>query len=181
MIRINLLTEKKRKKKSSTSSQGFYIILGASVLGSLLVMGTTTYVFKSQVSGLKVKIAANEKQVETIKKNLEQIEKLKATNNELKQRSAIIETLRKNQSVPVRVLDEVSNALPDGVWLNSLSYKDNAVIIEGFAFTNENIVSYVENLKRSGSMTEVYLDESKETEIGKIKVYRFKLNFKVKG
>lgn len=53
--------------------------------------------------------------------------------------------------------------------------------LEGIAFTNDDIVAYIENLKRSGDMADVYLEESRESEIEKVKVYRFKLKFNVKA
>ncbi|NTU43005.1 MAG: PilN domain-containing protein, partial [Nitrospirales bacterium] len=78
-------------------------------------------------------------------------------------------------------LEIVSSRLPAGVWLTSLSYKDNGVTLEGIAFTNNDIVSYVDNLKTTPDLTEVYLDESRQAEVASVSVYRFRLNFKVRG
>ncbi|MGW8179722.1 MAG: PilN domain-containing protein, partial [bacterium] len=55
-----------------------------------------------------------------------------------------------------------------------------AVSLKGFAFTNSNVVEFVNNLKRSSLFTDVYLEESKETNVEKIDVYEFKLRFMVR-
>ncbi len=116
----------------------------------------------------------------SLSKKIAEIKKFEKLNKELEQRSTLIETLRKNQAIPVRILDEVSSVIPEGVWLNSLAYKENGVSMEGFAFTNIDIVSYIDNLKRLGSVSDVYLEESRESEVEKVKVYKFKLSFKVR-
>ncbi|MBT9139292.1 MAG: hypothetical protein DDT31_01876 [Syntrophomonadaceae bacterium] len=74
----------------------------------------------------------------------------------------------------------MSAAIPEGVWLSSMTYKENGVRLEGYAFTNIEIVTYVENLKRSENFIDIYLEESKQVEFEKVQVYRFNLNFKVK-
>ncbi|MBZ0157244.1 MAG: PilN domain-containing protein [Alphaproteobacteria bacterium] len=180
MIRINLLTEKRKKKKAAGPSR-FLALLAAAVAGALLAMGLATILLKTTVSRLRTESEKNTATIASLSKKINEIKKYERMNKELEQKSGIIEVLRKNQAVPVLILDEVSRVLADGVWLNSLSYKDNAVVLEGHAFTNSDLVAYVNNLKRLTSIFDVYLEESREVEVEKIRVYRFRLNFKVKG
>ena len=91
----------------------------------------------------------------------------------------IIERLKKNQIVPLRLLDEVSEMLPKGVWLNDLQDKGGLVSIEGYAFSNSDLVSYVQNLKGSEYLTNVMLVESRQAVLGEISIYKFKLTFRV--
>jgi type IV pilus assembly protein PilN len=83
--------------------------------------------------------------------------------------------------VPVKILDEVSAIMPNGIWIQALSVAGDTVSLDGYGFTNTDIVAYVDNLKASKIFTEVYLQESKSTEIEKIPLYVFKLTFKVKA
>ncbi|MBI3592921.1 MAG: PilN domain-containing protein, partial [Nitrospirae bacterium] len=139
-----------------------------------------TFWFKSMVSQLRAQSESNKTMIADLSKKINEVKKFEKLNKELELRAGLIETLRKNQSVPVRILDEVSNIIPEGVWLNSLAYKDNGVSLEGTAFSNIDIVSFVDNLKRSVNTMDVYLEETREADIEKVKVYRFKINFKVK-
>lgn len=179
MIRINLLTEKKRKKKAS-GPNSFIVLLSGISLATLIAAGGTTLLLNSKVSQLKEQREKNRVLINDLSKRINEIKKYERLNKELEQKSTLIETLRKNQSVPVKLLDEVSSLIPEGIWLNSFLYRDNGVSLEGLAFTNNDIVAYVDNLKKSPGFADVYLEESSETEVEKVKVYRFKLNFKIK-
>jgi type IV pilus assembly protein PilN len=179
MIRINLLAEKKKKKRVKGPASflvAIIIVSGA----ALIVMGLVTFLFKSSVSKLKAQSESNSTKLTELNKKINEVKKYEKLNKEIEQRNALIETLRKNQAVPVRILDDVSTVMPEGIWLASMSYKDNGVGLEGYAFTNMDIVSYVENLKKSVNFTDVYLEESKQAEYEKVQVYKFKLSFKVK-
>ncbi len=178
MIRINLLAQKKKKRVKGPASFLATIIITSGA--ALILMGLVTFVLKSSVSKLKEQSESNKAKLAELNKKINEVKKYEKLNKEIEQRNALIETLRKNQAVPVRILNDVSMAMPEGIWLASMTYKDNGVGLEGYAFTNIDIVSYVENLKKSANFIDVYLEESKQVEFEKVQVYRFKLNFKVK-
>ncbi len=179
MIRINLLTEK-RKKRRAIGPQNMAILLIAVNLAAVAVCGSATVWIKGKAAQLRDQSAANQAVIGALTKKINEINKIDKLNKEFEQRSTLIEALRKNQAAPVRVLDEVGLLIPDGVWLNALFFKDSTVNIEGTAFSNIDIVSFMDNLKRSADLADVYLEESREGEIDKVKVYQFKAHFRVK-
>lgn len=183
MIKINLLPEaaRKAKKKRAKGPSSFIILFSAITVTTLLIMGGTTFFFKSEVTRLRDQSEANKAVVASLAKKIAEVKKYEQLNKELDARGKLIESLRKTQSVPVWILDHLSSIIPEGVWLNSISYVGDGVSLEGVAYTNQDVVSYVDNLKRSGNIADVYLEETRESEIDKVKVYRFKLNFKVKA
>ena len=65
---------------------------------------------------------------------------------QLQQRVAIIEELRRGQSVPVQLLDHVSRSMPDLLWLTALDQKSDAVSIEGRTTTLISLADFVGNL-----------------------------------
>ncbi len=178
MIRINLLTEKgKRKFKGPENLVRALVIVN---LSAWLIAGAVIVWLHFRVAQLGDETSANKKVVDTLTKRINETKKFEKLNKELGEQSELIETLRKNQSVPVRVLDEVSMLIPEGVWLNSLFFKDDGINLEGNGFSNIDIVVFIDNLKKSPDLLDVYLDESREAEIEKVKVYKFKAHFKVK-
>jgi hypothetical protein len=62
-----------------------------------------------------------------------------------------------------------------------MSVSGGNINMEGYGFSNTDIVSYVDNIKNSGMFADVYLQESKSTEVEKIPLYAFKLTFKLKA
>ena len=65
---------------------------------------------------------------------------------QLQQRVALIEQLRRGQSVPVQLLDHVSRSLPDMLWLTNLEQKASDVTIEGRSTTLIALSDFVANL-----------------------------------
>ncbi len=189
MIRINLLAERKQKKQKKVEQSvvgeqrkgpAFLTLLAIVTGATVLVMVLVVFFLKSQVSNLKSEYAANQGKIADLKKKIDEVKKYEALNKAIQQKAALIETLKKNQSVPVRLLDDISKLLPDGVWLSAVSYTNPQVTIEGVGFTNMDIVAFVDNLKKSVNYSDVYLDETKQAAMDKTEVYNFKLHFKVK-
>ena len=180
MIRVNLLIEKRKKKRRMLQLQNVAVILIAVNLAAVVLSGSVTVWIKGKVEQMREQSEANKSLIGTLTKKMDEIKKIENLNKQFELRSTLIETLRKSQSLPVRVLDEASQLIPDGVWLNSLLFKDNTVSLEGTSFSNIDIVSFMDNLKRSADLVDVYLEESKEGVVDKVKVYQFKAHFKVK-
>jgi type IV pilus assembly protein PilN len=179
MIRINLLTEKRKKKREVKKEANFLLKIGFITAGTLLVcIGITTFL-RFNISSLKNEMESNQAVLADLQKKAIEVKRYEELNKEIAHRSSIIEALRKNQSIPVRILNDISLSLPNGVWLSALNYKQEVSDIEGYAFGNANIVNYVENLKRLGSLKDVYLVESKESEFEKTRVYKFKISFRI--
>src|SRR5438034_2691842 len=72
----------------------------------------------------------------------------------LETRINVIESLKKNQSGPVQVLDVLSDCIQqsEGVWLRELTQKDNLITINGTAMGSpDNIADFLTNLVRVGN------------------------------
>lgn len=175
MIRINLLPTKKVLKVPPVFSYGVIatVILGITLFVSSLYLTT-------KVSGMYSEVTEKEKRLEELKKAINEIKNYEKNNEEVREKTRLIEQLKKNQVVPLRLLDEVSEKLPKGVWLTLLGDKGGIIDIEGYAHTNYDLVEYVQNLKESKYLTDVSLVESRQMEIDAFSVYKFKLTFRIK-
>jgi type IV pilus assembly protein PilN len=56
-----------------------------------------------------------------------------------------------------------------------------SINLSGEAFTNEDVVKFVENLKASAFFTDVYLLETSQKTKEGYEIYDYKLQFKYKG
>lgn len=181
MIRINLLPSVKKRKKKPKPVPSF-LVMGI-LLSSFVAIGVAygTFYLRSKISSLESEKKNNEKEIADLNKRLKDIENFEKLNQSFKQKKEIIEKLRKDQFFPVKLLNEIGGRVPPGVWLTSLSYKGNDIAIEGYGYTNDDVVTYVDNLKKSDMLSEVYLNETKLSNIEKVSVYQFKISLKVKG
>jgi type IV pilus assembly protein PilN len=177
MIRVNLLPSKRKKALILPPALIYGIV--AVVLVIISIIGFTVYLNK-QIAAKQTEIQGKEQTLKKLQSALREVKNYERDNAEFREKTKIIEQLKKNQIVPLRLLDEVSEMLPKGVWLTGLTDKSGIVSIEGYAFSNTDLVSYVQNLKSSNYLTDIMLVESRQTSLGDYSVYKFKLTFKVK-
>jgi type IV pilus assembly protein PilN len=179
MIKVNLLPVKRKKKSKPLPSFVVVTILVTVVV--CIIMAYLTFFFNSRLSAKKEQFAKNVKKIEELKAMIKAVEDFEKRNKTFKERNDIIEQLSKNKSLPVKILNEFSTILPSGVWLQTMSVSGGSISLDGYGYTNNDIVSYVDNIKNSPMFTEVYLQESKSVEAEKVAVYMFKLTCKLKG
>jgi type IV pilus assembly protein PilN len=179
MIKVNLLPVKRKKKPKPLPS--FVVVTILITVIVCIIMAYLTFFFNSRLSAKKDQFAANEKKIAELKTMIKAVEDFEKRNKTFKERNDIIEQLSRNKSLPVKILNEFSSLLPSGVWLQNMSVSGGSINLDGYAFTNNDIVSYVDNIKNSPLFTEVYLQESKSVEAEKVALYMFKLTCKLKG
>jgi len=181
MIKINLLPTKKKppKKVTDLQQQAIYAVL---IL--IFVALAVGYYWKTQndrIARLENEKAAAEKQIADQDNKLKEVKNVEEERKKVSERIEIIEKLKKNQAGPVQLLDAVSAALPKGVNITVLSENNNNVNIDGDAFTNEDVVRFIDNLKASSLLKDVMLLETSRTTLDKIDIYKYKLQFAYKG
>lgn len=177
MIRINLLPTKRKRALVIPPT----VIYGAVSLVVLIIITVVlTLLLNKQISTVKNEIFAQEQRLKSLQNRLNEVKNYERDNEEYRKKTQIIEQLKKNQIVPLRLLDEVSEMLPKGVWLSELVDSGGLVSINGFAHTNYDLVTYIENLKGSKYIEDVTLVESRQTDIDAYSVYKFKLTFRIK-
>lgn len=178
MIRINLLPAKRKKKASEFPIHfipGIFVTVAAVVL-----MIVYFFYLNNQISSIKADRTAKEQRLVEIKEKIKEVENYEKDNEVFRQKNNVIEELKAKQAAPLILLDEVSNMLPKGVWLTELTESGGTIRISGVAFTNPDLVNYVQNLKGSKYLTDVQLIESRQAKIEQSSVYNFSLSFKMK-
>lgn len=180
MIKINLLPVKKKRKPKVEIPKIPILPMVLVTAVTLIAVGFVWFTVESKISKLKTEKASKEKTLADLKTKIKDVENFEKDNKKLEEKKNIIEQLKKNQSGPLRLLDELSSCLPERVWLSTLNESGGTVSVEGFAFSNSDIVIFVNNLKGSKYLSDVGLIESKQTAQEKVPVYNFKITCKVK-
>jgi type IV pilus assembly protein PilN len=181
MIKINLLPTKKKPPRKVTELQQ-QLILGALIL-ALAGGGMLSYwrSLSAKIESLQLTKTAADARVAEQENMLKEVKSVEDERKKVNDKIAIIEQLKKNQGLLVHLLDEVSKALPQGVNLTSLSEKSGQISLEGMAFTNNDIVRFVDNLKASPYCSDVFLQETAQSALEGVDIYKYKLQFTFKG
>ncbi|MBC8413312.1 MAG: PilN domain-containing protein [Nitrospira sp.] len=177
MIRINLLPNARKRNVKIPATFKYGALLTVIILIGLAMYGLH---LGNKVKDLKATIAVRQAKLNELKTALQEVKDYERRNQEFRDKTQVIERLKRKQIVPLRLLDEVSNMLPNGVWLTDLSDRGGMISLTGFAFSNPDLVSYVQNLKESKYLIDVMLIESRQEQIGTYSLYKFKLTFRIK-
>ena len=159
MIRINLLEETRVAAKSKgggfampqfqvAENVSLFVALGC-ILAALGVVGIIWMKNKVEMDRLDDKIQAAEKEKKRLEFILKKNEELEAKKAELQRRISIIEELKSKQDDPVRMLDQISQNLADGVWLEQLNFTTDKLDLTGWAQTPLAYATFLRNLEDS--------------------------------
>ena len=181
MIKINLLPTKRKPPRKVTELQK-QLIIGVVILGGVsagmafyfISLNNTIEARTREKAAALAEIARQDNMLKEVK-NVEE-ERKKVTD-----KIGVIEQLKKNQQGPVRLLDEVSRAIPMTVDIISMTESSGNISVTGEAFTNDDVVKFVDRLKASPYFTDVFLQETNQVVKEGCELYNYKLQFKYKG
>ena len=167
MIKINLVSEaptavatkRKRSEVSVGVKQNDLILLIALVL-SAAVIGGQWYLLGSRKAELQTTERARRAERDELQEFIRRVEELEQTREILRHKIQVINDLKRNQRGPVRIMDEVSRALPDLVWLSGLNLTDNVITLNGLAMDENAVANYIANLDASPFFQEPTLKRS---------------------
>ena len=178
MIRVNLLPVKKRKKQKPLPAFMISMVFVTLIAGAILAY--LVFFFSGRLAERQATVRNNETKIAELKQKIKDVEDFEKRNADFQKRKEIIEQLGKNKTLPVKILDEINTLLPPGVWLVSMDVAGDKVSLSCTAFTNTDVVNYVDKLKLSKLFTDIYLLESVQAQVSGYSLYNFRLTFKVK-
>ena len=184
MIKINLLSEGKRPAavrkarvpaalKLEGRDVGQWMLLIGLLVGAV-VLGGYWWVWNQRVKEKEQEVAEAQVRVDRLASVIKEVEDYKAKKAELERKIGIINDLKANQRGPVRVMDYVSRALPELLWLDRMEMNADTIRIEGRAFNTNAVANLIENLDKVPEFNEPTLESTEEQGGG---IYRFSINF----
>lgn len=164
MARINLLPWRAERRKQR--QREFYAMLGMAAVGGLLLSLMIWFYYDRQVSGQMDRNAYLEAEIEKVKEQNKEIDRLDAQKERLLARKKVIEELQAKRSQMVHLFDALVRTIPDGVVLTALKQEGDVLTLEGRTQSNARVSAYMRNLETSGWMTnpELSIIEARDPE-----------------
>jgi type IV pilus assembly protein PilN len=153
MIRINLLATERRGAKAAATG----VMAGQKmmVIGSLVLVLTAAGIgwrywsLGQQHAEVVREIDSARREEARLQEILKQVEEFQNRRKMLEARVGLIDELRKGQTAPVHMIDQVSRALPDMTWLISMQQAGYTVTIQGRCLSLTSLSDFVGNLEAS--------------------------------
>jgi len=159
MLKINLLPIRQLKKRAKAKRQLFSIFfLFLLVLAMLAAVG---FLQSQNINSLQKQLASLNKEKDSYSATLKRIDELKKSKAELERRTNVINKLKADSSLTVRVIDEVANRVDaKRIWLQSLNQQNSSLRLTGIALDNQTVAQFMDRLKESPFITSVTLTNS---------------------
>ena len=152
MIKINLLAvDRDRGKRKAKFPIAERVTVGCSLIlvAAALVVGLWYWSLKNESIALDQQIVQAQQETARLQSVISQVRQFDLRRGQLQQRVTLIEQLRKGQTGPVHLLDQVSRSLPDSMWLTELKQTANDVFIDGRCTTLTALSDFVSGLETS--------------------------------
>lgn len=151
MIKINLLeVEKERRPRIAAPAAAPTAVVGVIIFGAAVAAFVFYFwAIQNRLTNLQKDVEVKRAKKKELEPYIKRVDELEARKNELAKKNRAIEQLRSQRTIPVHILDEVSRALPEYLWLTNLSYKSEALAIVGETLQEQAIPTFMKNLDAS--------------------------------
>lgn len=144
MILINLLPHREAARKKRREL--FYVTLGASAVLGGVIAGIIFSWYQAAISSQQTTNTVMEVEIKKLEGQIKDIVGLESEIAALRARQQAVEDLQSDRNLPVHLLTELVNQLPDGVYISKMVQADQLVTLNGTAQTNERVSELLRNL-----------------------------------
>src|ERR1051325_608469 len=158
MIRINLLPVKALQAEVARRRE---TIIGGVVLGAVILLLIASYVYQNhELSRLQNELTSLRAELQALNVKVKEVGDLQNKIKDLRSKNKIIENLNKKKSGPVLVMESLSTATPNSVWLTDLRETGGSVTMNGLAADNQSVADFMKAIASSKFFKNVELVES---------------------
>ena len=151
MIRINLLSSGRAKVAAPGFQAGQKMVL----IGSLVLIvaaagiGWRYWALGQQRAEVAREIEAAQREEARLQEIIKQVQEFENRRKMLEARVALIDELRKGQTAPVHMVDQISRAIPEMTWLTRLTQEGYTLTMQGRCLTLTSLSDFIGNLEAS--------------------------------
>jgi type IV pilus assembly protein PilN len=144
VILINLLPHREEARKRR--KEAFYVSLGIAALIGGVVCGLIYAAYQAQISAQNDKNTFLKAEIKKLENEIKEVSTLQAEIAALRARQGAVESLQADRNLPVYLLTELVQQLPDGVYVSSMKQENVTLSLLGTAQSQERVSELLRNL-----------------------------------
>ena len=144
MILINLLPHREAARKRRKES--FQATMFASFLVGLVIAGAIYWWFQMMITAQQEKNAYLQSEIKILEGQIKEIATIEDEIAALRARQKAVEDLQSDRNLPVHLLNELVQQIPDGAYITSIKQTDQVIAMQGVAQSNERVSEMLRNL-----------------------------------
>ena len=147
MILINLLPHREAARKRRREM--FQATMFASFLVGVLIAGGIYTWFQSMIEQQRERNGYLTSEIKVLEGQIKEIATIEEEIAALRARQKAVEDLQSDRNLPVHLLSELVQQLPDGVYITALKQTNQSVALQGMAQSNERVSEMLRNLSNN--------------------------------
>jgi len=181
MIKINLLPHKRVKALDKTTIKLRIAAISITCM-VILVMVAVFYQLGSKSRAVDKRMQFVAVQIDSIKKKVNEVEGYEKSRKDLQQKLKTIQALQKRRVPLTILLSELNSQYPKEVWFTTLHTNGPLFNLSGMARdTKSNVDGFVGKLGSSHVLTDINLEDVKDSSTPGSRVYVFKVSGRLAG
>nr|WP_240964995.1 MULTISPECIES: PilN domain-containing protein [unclassified Acidovorax] len=141
---INLLPHREAARKRRR--EAFQVTMFLSFLLGLALAAAIYWWFQTMIADQQDKNNFLQTEIKVLENQIKEIATIEEEIASLRARQKAVEDLQSDRNLPVHLLNELVQQLPDGVYVTSLKQTDQSVTMQGVAQSNERVSEMLRNL-----------------------------------
>lgn len=177
MIRINLLPVRTSRRLEAVKQE---LILGGIGIGLLAILCGVVFMFQSaQANELRRANARLQEDLDKLRLVVARVDEVEKINDELRRKLSVIGNLQASKTGPVHMLDELSAATPEKLYVTTLNELAGSLRLAGNAASNEVISQFLINLEKTNWFEDVYLISIDQVQVNEYDLKNFEVSARV--
>ena len=177
MIRINLLPTEEVERAADQRQQ--FATVGLVVALSVFFVIVVHTWQAARVAATHRRVTQVSEELQAIMGPYDEVQKIQAQQKELQEKLDVIKQLEARSGGPVHVLDDLSGATPDKLWLTEFAETGGTARLSGFSVDEQTIADFLRRLGGSSYFTGVDLEETTQVTQENVKQKKFTLKAQV--
>lgn len=182
MIRVNLLPKDERvRQHAPIQFRAGELVMPVVILAAVtaVIMGTVVSQ-RLALASMTRSISDVDSQSRALAPQIEKVNQLAQEKAELDLRLGVISKLEQGRVSGVRMMDELAKAVPDHLWLTTVTEDSPGTLsVEGQTFSNLVVSDFMARLERSPMFANVNLEVAERGTIDNHDVVKFRLTCQV--
>lgn len=177
MILINLLPHREEARKQARR-EFYFSMVGFAVIGALLALAAYMW-YQGRLETQNARNTLLQDQISQLDSQIAEVAQLENEIEALKTRQQAVEDLQADRNLPVHLLNETVERLPDGIFLRAIQQQGRSVTMSGSAQSNERVSQLLRNLSHNSQwisnpeLVEILATEMEVAPGEKRRVYNF--------
>jgi type IV pilus assembly protein PilN len=144
VILINLLPHREAARKRR--KEAFQATMFASFLIGLAIAGAIYWWFQMMITAQQERNAFLQSEIKVLEEQIKEIATIEDEIAALRARQKAVEDLQADRNLPVHLLNELVQQVPEGVFVTSIKQTDQVIAMQGSAQSNERVSEMLRNL-----------------------------------